>query len=182
MPIAPPFHLKEWINNNRHKLKPPVGNQQLYHENSDFIVMVVGGPNARKDFHVNTGEELFYQLEGDITLKIREKGPDGMEKTRDIAIQEGDLFLLPGGIPHSPQRPAQTVGLVIERYRSASEKDGFKWFCEKCDAMLYEVYLPVSDIVGQLPGVMDQFFGNELLCTCSHCGTKMERPQLNQND
>src|SRR5262245_34540926 len=97
-----PFHLQRWIDDNRHLLKPPVGNKMLW--NGDFMVMVVGGPNQRADFHVNPGEELFYQLEGDIVLRIMEDG-----KPQDIPIKQGELFLLPAGIPHSPQRPAGTV-------------------------------------------------------------------------
>src|SRR6478609_10318086 len=125
MPVLRPFNLRKWINENRHLLKPPVGNQQIYKANEDFIVMVVGGPNSRKDFHYNRGEELFYQIEGDITVRIYEEN-----KIKDISIKEGDLFLLPAKVPHSPQRKANTIGLVIERYRNSSEKDGFIWFCE----------------------------------------------------
>ena len=110
MAVAAPFNFKKWIDENRHLLKPPVGNQQVYKDNKDFIVMVVGGPNSRKDYHYNEGEEFFFQLEGDVQVKIIEDG-----KPRTIDIKEGEIFLLPGGVPHSPQRPANTVGLVIER-------------------------------------------------------------------
>lgn len=82
MAIAGPLNLKQWIDDNRHLLKPPVGNQQIYKMNEDFIVMVVGGPNSRKDFHFEDGEELFYQLEVDITVAIQEDG-----KRRDIVIK-----------------------------------------------------------------------------------------------
>ena len=108
MAVAQPFNIKKWIDENRHLLKPPVGNQQIYKGNDDFIVMVVGGPNSRKDYHYDEGEEFFYQLEGDITLKIIEDG-----KPRDIVIKEGEIFLLPPRVPHSPRRPANTIGLVI---------------------------------------------------------------------
>lgn len=154
--IKRPFNLKAWIEDNRDLLKPPVGNQQIYTGNDDYIVMVVGGPNARKDFHYNEGEELFLQLEGDITLRIVEDG-----KIVDIPIKEGDMFLLPPKVPHSPQRPANTVGLVIERYRHAGEKDGFMWFCENCGNKLHEEYLELTDIVTQLPPVMNAFFDSE---------------------
>ena len=111
MKILKPFNLNAWIDEHRHLLKPPVGNKQIYFENDDYIVMVVGGPNGRKDYHYEDGEELFYQLEGDITLKIIHE--DGTPE--DIEIKEGDMFLLPPRIPHSPQRPANTVGIVVER-------------------------------------------------------------------
>ncbi|MBL4715223.1 MAG: 3-hydroxyanthranilate 3,4-dioxygenase, partial [Bacteroidia bacterium] len=113
MSVIKPFNLQQWIDENRHLLKPPIGNQQLWKETAgDFIVMIVGGPNARKDYHFNEGEEFFYQFEGDIVIKIIEDG-----KPVDIEIKEGETFLLPARIPHSPQRPENTIGLVIERVR-----------------------------------------------------------------
>jgi 3-hydroxyanthranilate 3,4-dioxygenase len=172
MAVAAPFNFKKWIDENRHLLKPPVGNQQVFHGNKDFIVMVVGGPNARKDYHYNEGEEIFYQLEGDVQVKIIEDG-----KPRTIDIKEGDMFLLPGKVPHSPQRPAGTVGLVIERYRREGEKDGFIWLCENCDNKLYEEYFEMTDIVKQLPEVMKNFYGDIEKRTCKKCGTVMEPPQ-----
>lgn len=172
MPIAAPFNLKAWIDEHRHLLKPPVGNQQVYKANEDFIVMVVGGPNSRKDFHFEDGEELFYQLEGDITVTIQEDG-----KARDIHIREGDMFLLPPNVPHSPKRPANTVGLVIERYRTEKEFDSCMWFCENCNNKLYEETFPLKDIVTQLPQVMNKFYANLDLRTCKNCGAVMEPPK-----
>ena len=119
--MLPPFNFKKWIDDNRHLLKPPVGNQVVY-KDTEFIVMVVGGPNARKDFHFNKGEELFYQIEGDMQLPIRENG-----KTRIIDIKEGDLFLLPPMVEHSPQRFPNTVGIVIERMRTQEELDAYEY-------------------------------------------------------
>ncbi|WP_242921368.1 3-hydroxyanthranilate 3,4-dioxygenase [Pontibacter liquoris] len=171
MAIQRPFNFKKWIDENRHLLKPPVGNQQVYKGNDDFIVMVVGGPNARKDYHYDEGEEFFYQLEGDIVLKIIEDG-----KPVDIPIREGEIFLLPARVPHSPQRPANTVGLVMERYRKAGEQDGFLWFCENCGTKLYEEYAEVTDIVQQLPVIMNNFWENTEHRTCSNCGEVMEPP------
>ena len=113
MAVAQPFNLNQWIDDNKHLLKPPVGNKNVYQYAGDFIVMVVGGPNSRKDFHYNNTEELFYQLEGDVSVKIHEDGA-----IRTIPIKQGDIFLLPGKVPHSPQRGRNTVGLVIEKKRS----------------------------------------------------------------
>ena len=135
--------------------------------------MIVGGPNSRKDYHYNEGEELFYQLEGSITLKII--NPE-TNRPEDIIIQEGDMFLLPGRVAHSPRRPANTVGLVVEIKREAHQKDGFMWFCENCGNKLYEEYVEVQDIVGQLPVVMNNFFGSEEKRSCSRCGTVMSKP------
>ena len=171
MSMPAPFNFKKWIDDNRHLLKPPVGNQCVYKEAEDFIVMVVGGPNTRKDFHYNEGEEFFYQVEGDITLRIMENG-----KPRDIEIREGDIFLLPPKVPHSPQRPANTVGLVIEKIRKEKDTDGFMWFCEQCGEKLYDEYFFLENIVEQLPPIMNRFYSNEENRTCTHCGAVMEPP------
>ena len=168
--IRRPFNFKQWIDEHRHLLKPPVGNQCVYADD-DFIVMVVGGPNSRKDYHWDEGEELFYQLEGDIVVRIQEEG-----KIVDIPIKEGDMFLLPGKTPHSPQRKANTVGLVIEKVRQGDEIDGFLWFCEKCDHKLYEEYLKLTDIVSQLPPLMQRFYEDEDKRTCKNCRTVMQPP------
>ncbi|HIA36095.1 MAG TPA: 3-hydroxyanthranilate 3,4-dioxygenase, partial [Flavobacteriales bacterium] len=132
--IVPPINFKQWIDDNRHLLKPPVGNQVVY-EDTDFIIMVVGGPNARKDFHYNEGEEFYYQIEGDIQLPIIENG-----EVRTIDIKEGEIFLLPPKVPHSPQRGPNTVGLVIERQRAKDEFDSCIWFCDnkECNNELHK--------------------------------------------
>ncbi|PLX24184.1 MAG: 3-hydroxyanthranilate 3,4-dioxygenase [Ignavibacteria bacterium] len=164
------INFKHWIDEHRHLLKPPVGNQQVF-ENGEFIVMVVGGPNARKDYHFNEGEEFFYQLEGDITLKVMENGV-----SRDVTIREGDIFLLPARVPHSPQRPANTIGLVIERKRTPEELDGCFWYCESCGDKLYEEYFPLQNIVTQLPEIMQRYYDSLEHRTCGNCGTVMEPP------
>jgi len=169
--VRRPFNLKAWIEENRSSLKPPVNNAVVYKEAGDFIVMIVGGPNSRKDFHYNESEELFYQLEGDIVVRIPEDG-----KIVDIEIKEGEMFLLPGKTPHSPQRKANTVGLVIEKIRQGDEIDGFLWYCEKCDHLLYEEYQKITDIVTQLPPIMNRFYEDESKRTCKNCGTVMQPP------
>ncbi len=171
MSIRKPFNLQAWVDEHRHLLKPPVGNRQVYKMNEDFIVMVVGGPNGRKDYHFEEGEELFYQLEGDITLKIINE--DGTPE--DVIIKEGEMFLLPPRIPHSPQRPANTIGLVIERYRKEGEMDKLMWFCESCHQKLHEATFPMKDIVSELPVLMNRFMDSEELRTCKSCGAVMER-------
>ncbi len=171
MAIAKPFNLKQWVEDHREDLKPPIGNKQVYFENEDYIVMVVGGPNGRKDYHFEDGEELFYQIEGDIQLGIINE--NGERETIDI--KEGEMFLLPARIPHSPQRPANTVGLVIERYRKEGEMDKLMWFCESCNHKLHEATFPMSDIVNELPPIMNNFMNSEELRTCNKCGDIMEK-------
>ncbi len=166
------INFQKWIDEHRHLLKPPVGNKMVFEDTEDFIVMVVGGPNARKDFHYNEGEEFFYQLEGDITLRVM----DG-DKQVDIPIRQGEIYLLPPKVPHSPQRPANTVGLVIERKRREGEKDGLMWFCENCGNKLYDEYFKLENIVSQLPPIMERFYQSEALRTCKKCGTVMQPPQ-----
>ena len=171
MAIAKPFNLNKWIDEHRHLLKPPVGNKQVYLDNEDFIVMVVGGPNGRKDYHFEDGEELFYQIEGDITLKIINE--DGTPE--DIVIREGEMFLLPPRIPHSPQRPANTIGLVIERNRKKDEIDKLQWFCENCNNKLHEATFAMKDIVNELPPIMNNFMDSESLRTCEKCNAVMQK-------
>jgi 3-hydroxyanthranilate 3,4-dioxygenase len=166
-----PFNLRSWIDENRHLLQPPVGNKQIYIGNDDFIVMIVGGPNGRKDYHWEDGEELFYQLEGDIQVKIINE--DG--KPEVIDIREGEMFLLPPRIPHSPQRPAGTVGLVLERTRHEGETDKLMWFCENCNEKLHEASFPLKDIGTQIKTAIGAFMSQEDLRTCKHCGVVMEQ-------
>jgi len=168
--LLPPINFKKWIESHRHLLKPPVGNKVVY-EDTEFIIMVVGGPNTRKDYHIDEGEEFFYQLEGDMNLRIMENGIP-----RDVPINEGDIFLLPPKVPHSPQRLKNTVGLVIERKRRSGELDGFQWYCDNCHSLLYEKYLPLTDIVKQLPPIFNGFWNNEDARTCNSCNAYLEKP------
>ncbi|MEY3367491.1 MAG: hypothetical protein RI973_646 [Bacteroidota bacterium] len=171
MSIAKPFNLNKWVEENRHLLQPPVANKQIYLHNEDYIVMVVGGPNGRKDYHWEDGEELFYQLQGDITVKIINE--DG--KPEDIHIREGEMFLLPPRIPHSPQRPANTVGLVIERYRRPGEVDKLMWFCDDCHEKLYEAGFELKDIGTQIKNAIQEFMASESHRTCKNCGSVMAK-------
>ena len=168
--ILPPINFKNWIDENRHLLKPPVGNKVVY-ENTEFIIMVVGGPNIRKDFHIDEGEEFFYQLEGNMILRIIEN-----RKPKDIYINEGEIFLLPPKVPHSPQRIKNTVGLVVERKRRADELDAFRWYCDECHALLYEKYFHLTNIVTQLPPIFESFWSNDDARTCKHCNAYLEKP------
>jgi 3-hydroxyanthranilate 3,4-dioxygenase len=170
--MLPPINFKNWIDENRHLLKPPVGNKCVYSQAGDFIVMVVGGPNSRKDFHYNESEEFFYQVEGDINLRVVEDG-----KVKDIPIREGEIFLLPAKVPHSPQRPANTIGLVIEKVRDEGDTDGCVWFCESCGSKIHEEYFKLTDIVTQLPPVMNRFYSSEENRTCPNCSAVMQPPQ-----
>jgi len=169
MEIAKPFNLKKWIDNNRNRLKPPVGNKNLYVDSGDYIVMVVGGPNARKDYHFNDTEELFFQLEGDILVTVQIDG-----KAVEVPIKEGEMFLLPPNIPHNPVRPANSVGLVVEIKRKKQHTDGLLWFCDNCNNKLYESYFPLSNIEKDFLPVFKKFYSSEELRTCKTCNNVME--------
>jgi 3-hydroxyanthranilate 3,4-dioxygenase len=158
------LNFKAWIDENRHLLKPPVGNKMIW-PNRDFIVMVVGGPNERTDFHVNQGEEFFYQLEGDMTLKVI----DAEGKIRDIRISAGDIYLLPPNTPHSPQRPANTVGMVIESRRREGQLDRLQWYCEQCFNKLYEEAFHLTNIETQFQAVFQRYYDSEHT-RCKSCG------------
>ena len=167
MALPGAFNFQKWIDEHRDELKPPVCNKRVF-KDSEFIIMVVGGPNYRKDYHYDEGEEFFYMLEGDMTLKIQEDG-----KVRDIPIREGEIFLLPPRVPHSPQRHENSIGLVVERERRPEEQDGLMWFCDAGTHKLYEEYFHLENIETQFPPVFDRFFGSEENRTCDACGAVM---------
>ncbi|HMK87210.1 MAG TPA: 3-hydroxyanthranilate 3,4-dioxygenase [Steroidobacteraceae bacterium] len=170
MSLLPPFNLRAWIEQYRPLLRPPVGNKLLY-EDGDLIVMAVGGPNSRKDYHHDPGAEFFHQLEGDIVLKTIQGG-----RFTDVPIRQGEVFLLPPEVPHSPQRPAGSIGIVVERRRRAGELDGFSWYCEKCANRLYLERIAVDNLEKQLPGIFARFFSSIEHRTCKVCGTVLEPP------
>lgn len=170
MAILKPFNLNKWIDDNRHLLKPPVGNKNIYIDSDDYIVMIVAGPNARKDFHYNETEELYYQLEGEITVFIQDNG-----EKKAMKLSAGDMFLLPAKIPHSPNRSENSIGLVVEQKRDGKEiPDGLLWFCEKCNHKLYEVYFKLTDIEKDFLYHFEYFYNSKELRTCNKCKTVME--------
>jgi 3-hydroxyanthranilate 3,4-dioxygenase len=169
MAISLPFNLNQWINDNRYLLKPPVGNKNIYVDSGDYIVMIVAGPNARKDYHYNETEELFYQLEGNISVAIQEDG-----QRKEMQLQAGDMYLHPAKVPHSPVRSENSIGLVIERKRAGKGfTDGLLWHCDSCNHKLYEVYFELNDIEKDFLPHFTHFYNNQELRTCSECGTEM---------
>ena len=169
--LFPVINFKNWIEENRHLLKPPVGNKQIW-KDGEFIAMVVGGPNSRKDYHINGTSEFFYQVEGDMVLKIIVDG-----ESQDVHIREGDLYLLPPNIPHSPRRPANTIGLVIEQQRPEGMIDGLVWHCENCNTKLFQDSFSLDNIETDLKIAFDKFFSDKEKTTCTNCGNVMQRPQ-----
>ena len=160
--LMPPIDFKRWIEENRHLLKPPVGNKCIY--DGDFIVMVVGGPNQRTDYHYDEGPEFFYQLEGEMVLKVQDRG------VRDIPIRAGEVFYLPPRVPHSPQRMPNSIGLVVERRRLPHEQDGLMWYCERCNTRLYTEMFTLQDVEQDFLAVFDRFYRSRDLRTSRSCG------------
>lgn len=163
-----PLNFAKWIDEHRDLLKPPVGNKMVWTD-SDFMIMVVGS-NTRRDYHVNEGEEFFFQQEGDITLRVIDDGT-----IVDIPIRQGEIYLLPPRVPHSPRRPLGTVGLVVEKKRLPGQLDGFQWYCENCGQKLHEEFVVLTNIVTQLPPLFAKFYGDEAKRLCA-CGTRFPDP------
>jgi 3-hydroxyanthranilate 3,4-dioxygenase len=159
------FNFSDWIDRHAHLLKPPVGNQLVFEEAGDLIVQVIGGPNARTDYHDDPYEEFFYQLRGNMVLRVLEEG-----RARDVPIRQGEIMLLPGHVRHSPQRPAGTIGLVVEKMRPAGVQDGFEWYCPACAALVHRVEVNVKNIVADLPPLFEAFYSGRRECPkCGHC-------------
>ena len=164
--MLPPINFPRWIEEHRHLLKPPVGNQQIWAD-TDFIVTVVGGPNQRTDFHDDPFEEFFYQFRGNAYLNTMENGRPGR-----IALDEGAMFLLPPHVRHSPQRPEpDSLCIVIERARPEGTRDGFEWYCPNCHALIHRVEVQLKSIVRDLPPLFAAFYGDTDARRCRHCGT-----------
>jgi len=161
------FNLQKWIDENRDKLKPPVGNAQVW-EDGEFMVAVVGGPNQRRDYHDDPTEEFFYQLKGDIALRVME-APG--KPPKEIPIREGDVFLLPKHMRHSPQRKADTIGLVIEMPRPEDSVDAFEWYCPNCHNLVYRAEVRLKSLVRDLPPLFEKFDASDELRRCKTCGT-----------
>lgn len=168
--LTAPINLQQWVDEHRHLLKPPVGNKCIV--DGDFMIMVVGGPNTRTDYHWDEGPEWFLQLEGDMVLRVQDQGI-----RRDILIRAGDMFYLPPRTPHSPRRPAGSVGLVVERKRLAHERDGLLWYCPECNHQLHEEYFTLHDIERDLPPVFERFYQSLPARTCTLCGTVHPLPE-----
>ncbi len=169
MSIRRPFNLQKWIDEHRDELKPPVGNRNLYKDAGDYIVMIVAGPNARKDYHYNETEELYYQIEGNIVVRIQEDG-----KAVDIPINEGEMFLLPAKVPHSPMRSEGSIGLVVELKRKEHEQDGLMWFCDHCNNKLHDDYFKLTNIEKDFLPRFKKYYGTDSLRTCDNCGEVMK--------
>jgi 3-hydroxyanthranilate 3,4-dioxygenase len=165
--VMPPIDILKWVEEHRHELKPPVSNKYLY-DGKDFFVMVIAGPNARNDFHVTNSEEYFYQLKGDIVVRIRED-----DRIKDVVVREGETFFIPGNVPHSPTRPPDTIGVVVERVRPAGETEHLQFYCEKCEALVHDLEFDCADIVDHFSRAMKEFWADERLSTCRACGTRV---------
>ncbi len=168
--VMPPIDIRKWVEEHRAELKPPVGNKYLY-DGNDFFVMVIGGPNARNDFHVTNSEEYFFQLKGDVVVRIYEEG-----EIKDVVIREGETFFIPGNVPHSPTRPPGTIGVVVERRRPPGETEHLQFYCAKCQELVFDKEFDCDDIVEHFAQSMEEFWADPALSTCKNCGTRVTKP------
>ncbi len=173
MSLFQPVNLLKWVEEHRHELKPPVGNKQVWRDERGTIVMIVAGPNARKDYHVNCTEEFFYQIEGDITVGIIH--PETGEP-EDVIIREGEIYLLPANVPHNPKRPAGTVGLVVEQPRPDGAKDKLQWYSDDTHELVHEAEFTLANIETDLKNIMEEFWSNEELRRCKSTGSVIAPP------
>ena len=169
--VQPPINLENWIEENRETFKPPVSNRYLY-DGRDFFVMVIKGPNARNDFHLVDSEEYFYQLKGDINVRVREG-----DRIVDHIVREGETFFIPPNVPHSPQRPPDTIGVVVERRRPPGEKEHVIFYCENCGSLVEDIHFDCADIVEHFSQAMLDFWNDDARRTCKNCGAKVQKPQ-----
>lgn len=168
-----PFNLMKWIEDHRDEFKVPVMNRQFYCEAEDVIVFVSLGPNTRNDYHVNPTEELFYQLKGDIALRVRPL--DGSEP-HDVVIREGEMYLLPRHVPHRPQRPDGTIGLIVEFPRPVDTKDELRWYCPDDKHLVHSAEFRLKHIDEDLHRIMDEFWNGPVeIRTCEETGKVVER-------
>lgn len=164
---SPPLDLQAWISSHREALEEGRAGPVVAGE---FKALVVAGRGPRADYHVNSVAELFYQLTGDIVVVVREAG-----QVRDVHVRTGELWLAPAGVPHSPQRPIGSLGLVVERAREPSTTEAFRWFCEACGGVVHEIVLAAGDPV-ELRRQMSEFYASETARTCGSCGTVLAPP------
>jgi 3-hydroxyanthranilate 3,4-dioxygenase len=167
----PPINLMKWVEQHRHEMKPPVSNKYLY-DGEDFFVMLINGPNARNDFHQTSSEEFFHQLQGDIVVRIVEDG-----KIKDVPVRQGETFFIPGNVPHSPTRPPNTLGLVVERRRPPGELEHLQFYCDNCHALVEDIEFDCKDIVVHFKQAMEDFWADPKRSTCRNCGTRVTKPQ-----
>lgn len=128
-------------------------------------IQIVGGPNARSDYHINETAEWFYQYKGSMLLKVVDDG-----NFRDMPIREGEMFLLPPNTPHNPVRFADTVGIVLEQPRPAESKDRLRWYCQECKSIVNEEAFHCTDLGTQIKEVVNRFKSSDEKRKCKNCG------------
>lgn len=167
LPLQGPYNFWQWIADHKKEMAPPVSNGLMFGNNSEMKVMILAGPNKRSDFHIESHDEFFYQLKGDINVRIRDEKEN---KFVDIPIKEGEMYVIPARVPHSPMRPADTIGLVLEVERKQGELDACRWYCEKCEAIVHEEWFYCQDLVAQLKPILNNYYDKEECRTCKKCG------------
>lgn len=163
-----PKNLMNWVNDHKDRLSPPVCNAAIFPD-GNYIINMVGGGNQRTDFHDNPTEEIFYQLRGTAHLVIWDRG-----QFERIELKEGDIFLQPPHLIHSPQRPdPQGLCLLIELPRPQGKRDALLWYCAHCATEVWRAEKQLESLVDDLPIVYQQFYAiPEAERVCPNCGTQ----------
>lgn len=174
MPIAfeRPLNLRTWIEDARKRSRSGAGDWPVFGDTADFSVSIASGPSQRKDYHISPFEELFLQVEGELVLRVRDD--DGV--VGDVIVREGELFTLPANVPHSPQRTAGSVGLVIERRRPKSDDDTLRFYCDRCSSSVFEESFSLEDAAEELSQILSRFWEDATMRTCRFCGTVVQPP------
>ncbi|KAF2858310.1 3-HAO-domain-containing protein [Piedraia hortae CBS 480.64] len=162
--LTSPLNLPQWLKQNSHLLKPPINNAVIHRE--PLMVQIVGGPNARTDYHINSTPEFFFQWKGRMLLRTMQNS-----ESKDYYINEGEFFLLPGNIPHCPVRFEDTVGVVLELPRPEGSMDRLRWYCPSCRGVVYETEFHCTDLGTQIKYAVEDFTRDEHKRTCQNCGT-----------
>jgi 3-hydroxyanthranilate 3,4-dioxygenase len=178
------YHLESWYQANEHLFSPPVCNKLMHKK--QLSVMFVGGPNTRTDFHIEEGSEFFWMVKGNMQLPTIQQG-----KLKVVHIREGEVFLLPSRVPHSPQRPEtgrydrrcfccvclfilffkpppdRSLGLVVERERykesDPPELDCLRYYVDfaTCETVLWERFFHCWDLGRDLVPVVQAYFASD---------------------
>jgi len=166
-----PLDLKAWIDEHRHLLAPPVGNAMVW-KDSDFQVMVIGGPKP--------AERLSRRSErGALLPSSRATLSSASSRTANAGTSRSARARCCCSRPSSPTAPSRgsgTIGLVIERQRKPGETEALRWYCDRCGKVLHEATLRVTDLGVQLKPVIESFYADESLRTCKKCGAVLQPP------
>ncbi|HTV19447.1 MAG TPA: hypothetical protein VMG12_12265 [Polyangiaceae bacterium] len=177
MPIEPagkplrPVDVEGWVRRSMAggMPKPLLNFEQFW--DGELLVRLFDGPTpkGRRDFHINTSAEFFYQLEGSMTCTLVEDG-----EFNTVTCQKGEMYWIPPLVPHLNQREAGSIGLVIHTQRAPGALHGMAWYCDRCGAQVHRVdYAYERELRDLLAPKLREFAADDQARTCKRCGTVM---------